>query len=109
MPCTPNKSTFTTATKLKKGLNFNLYETTADHKLYNTYHKAKLNFVNWCLLAIYNGETDHAFILLRDKTYIPLVGYINSQNNRQWSATFGSSWSENSLTHHGRRSRRIRR
>jgi len=59
----------------------------------------------------YNGETDHAFILLRDKTYVPLSGYINSPNNRQWSATFGSSWYENSLTHHRRRrrSRRMRR
>jgi hypothetical protein len=81
-----------------------------DHKLYDTYHKAKLNFVNWCLQATYNGETDHAFILLRDKTYVPLSGYINSQNNRQWSATFGRSWSENSLKHHQiRRSRRMRR
>ena len=63
MPCTPNKCAFTTATKLNKGLNFHLHETTVDHKLYNTYHTAKLNFANWRLLATYSGETDNAFIL----------------------------------------------
>jgi hypothetical protein len=60
---------------------------------------------------MYKGEINHEFILLRNKTYIPLSGYINSQKNRQWSATFGSSWSENILKHHRRRrrSRRMRR
>ena len=48
------------------------------HKLYNTNHEARLNFV-LVLLYVYNGETDIALFLFSS-------GYKESQNNRQWSA-----------------------
>jgi hypothetical protein len=76
-----------------------LYGTTVVHKLYDTDHKAKFNFVNWYLLGIYDVENDHAFILLRNKALVSLSGYTNSQNNRQLSATLGRPWSKNRLKH----------
>jgi hypothetical protein len=51
-----------------------------------THHTAKLNFVNWYFLMTYNAEIDHAFIPVREKSYVPLSGYRNSKNNRQGSA-----------------------
>jgi len=48
------------------------------HKLYNTNHEARLNFV-LVLLCVYDGETDIALFLFSS-------GYKESQNNRQWSA-----------------------
>jgi len=55
-----------------------LYIVAVVHKIYNTNHEARLNFV-LILLCVRDGETDIALFLFTN-------GYTESHNNRQWSA-----------------------
>lgn len=43
-------------------------------------------FFNWCLYEIHDGEIDSTLMLFGGGTSFHLSGYVNSQNNRYWSA-----------------------
>jgi hypothetical protein len=45
-----------------------------------------LNFCNWFLWSVYDGEGDPQLLFFPDEAWFSLHGKLNSQNNRYWSA-----------------------
>lgn len=52
------------------------------HKLYDTDHKASLNFVNCYLHEMNDGQLDNTLVLSGNKAWLHISRYRNSQNNR---------------------------
>ena len=52
----------------------------------DTDRETSLNFVNWYLHGMYNGETDLTLVLFSDEPWFHPGGYVNSQNDRRGSA-----------------------
>jgi hypothetical protein len=51
-----------------------------------TQSRSKNNFVNWYFHGVHAGEIDTTFLCFSDEAWFHLNGYMNSQNNRNWSS-----------------------
>jgi hypothetical protein len=52
---------------MTKLVHFYRYKRTVFHKLYDTNHEARVNFVNWYLYVVYAGEIDPTFFLFSEE------------------------------------------
>jgi hypothetical protein len=46
---------------------------------------SRVNFCNWMLQSIYDGEIDPNLIFFSDEAWFYLNGEVNTQNSRYWS------------------------
>ena len=69
-----------------KPLYLRLCKTTVFHEHYDTDRESRLNFVNWYLHVVHDGETDPILIHLATKLGFISGDAVNPQNNRYWSA-----------------------
>jgi hypothetical protein len=46
---------------------------------------SRVNFCNWFLQSVVEGEIDPQLTFFFDETWFHLQGYISTQNNRYWS------------------------
>jgi hypothetical protein len=78
-----SKSAAQVATKLLKQKP---YRKTMVHQLLPPDAEARINYCRWFQQSVYDGMVDPDFVFYTDEAWFHLSGYVNSQNNRYWSA-----------------------
>jgi hypothetical protein len=67
-------------------LKLQSYKTTVVHALKEYDLVARINFCNWFLWSVHDGEFDPQLVFFSDEAWFSLCGGVNSQNNQYWSA-----------------------
>jgi hypothetical protein len=71
------------ATKL---LKLQPHKTMVVHALKEHDPVARINFCDWFLRSVHDGEADRQLVFFSDEAWFSLCGEVNSQNNWYWSA-----------------------
>jgi hypothetical protein len=83
LQCGVSKSAAHVLTKL---LKLKPYRTTVIHQFLPPDAEARINHCRWFQHSVYDGMADPDFVFYTDEAWFHLSGYVNSQNNRYWSA-----------------------
>jgi hypothetical protein len=81
----PRKSLKRLARNATKLLKLKPYKSRQVHELQPRDPASRVNFCNWMLQSIHDGEIDPNLILFSDEAWFHLNGEVNTQNSRYWS------------------------
>lgn len=77
-----SKSAAFVATKL---LKLKPYKVTVVHALQPQDPVSRVNYCNWFLQSVHNGEVDPLLTFFTDEAWFYLQGHVSTQNNRYWA------------------------
>lgn len=72
--------------KATRLLKLQPYKITAVQELKTGDPAKRLQFCEWVLKSVHDGEIDPYLIFFSDESWFHLSGYVNSQNNRYWNS-----------------------